>query len=124
MDNDRLHQTLLRAARSESYAPRIPADFGERVMRAVWHVRRDEALEVWACGLWRAALSSAGIAALVTSAALFVAGSADHPPGRPRWPLAGWDAAMASGDHGGPFAIDDLSIDDLLIHDLESGDLR
>ncbi len=111
MDNERLQQTLLRAARSEAGpAADVPKNFDERVMRAVGRVRRDEALEAWASGLWRAALSSAGIAGLVGGAAMFLA-------------VLGDSGSFADPDETMGVVVEESPFDELLIQDLESGDL-
>ena len=111
MDSDRLLTTLLRAARSEEgSAADVPAGFDERVMRAIGRVRRDEALEAWASGLWRAALSSAGIAGLVGGAAMFLA-------------VFGDSGVFADPEQAPGVVAEESPIDELLIHDLESGEL-
>jgi len=111
MDSERLLQTLLRAARfGPAPAGDAPEGFDERVMRAVRRGRRDQALEAWASGLWRAALSSAGIAGLMGGAAMFLA-------------VLGDAAAFPDRDDSPGMMADESSIDELLIHDLESGDL-
>jgi len=116
MDSDRLQRTLLRAARAASIPPGVPEGFEERVLRAIRRARRDETLEAWASGLWRAAISSAGVAGLMGGVALSLAVLGETVPGgdADRVP-----AAMAEES-----AIEDLLIEDLFLEDPRAGELR
>lgn len=114
MNSDGLQEILIRAARSESIEAAVPEGFAERVMRAVRAVQSEDPLECWACGLWRAALSSAGFAAVVGAAAVVLVFLEDRTGGLPgSWGFRG-DAWNGGGDE----------IAQSLIDDLESGDLR
>ena len=114
MSGNRLHQILIRAARSESIDSGVPEGFEERVMRAVRAVRIDDPLDSWASGLGRAALSSAGFAAGVGLIAIILAFTDDGSIG------PSWGVGFRS-DHW-PGAGDEIAR--VLIDDLESGDLR
>jgi len=117
MNSDGLHEILIRAARSESIEAAVPEGFAERVMRTVRTVRTlhsEDPLECWACGLWRAALSSAGFAAVVGAAAVVLVFLEDRTGGLPgSWGFRG-DAWNGGGDE----------IAQALIDGLESGDLQ
>lgn len=114
MNTDRLRQTLIRAARCERLPGGVPEGFEDRVMRAV-HLRRpDDALESWASGLWRAAVSSAGFATVVGAVALAWVLMADPGMGRASHPVLRSEGPQGAGDE----------VAWVLIEDLEAGDLR
>ena len=134
MNDERLREILIRAGRSESTGAAVPTGFEARVMRAVRAVRPEDPLEAWASGLWRAALSSVGVAAVVGAAALFLGVFSEPPSGGlgGGWAFQG-DVWNGAGDELALGSIDDSSIDDSLIDDpwgdgpsideLKSGDL-
>jgi hypothetical protein len=129
MNDERLREILIRAGRSESTGAAVPTGFEARVMRAVRAVRPEDPLDAWAAGLWRAALSSAGVAAVVGVAALFLGGYSEERMGgrRGAWGFQG-DAWKGGGDELAQAWIDDSLIDDPWgdgpsIDELKSGDL-
>lgn len=114
MNSDRLRRTLIRAARLERPPGGVPEGFEDRVIRAI-HLRRpDDALESWATGLWRAAVSSAGFATVVGAAGLLWVLMVDPGTSRASHPVLRSEGSQGAGDE----------VAWVLIEDLEAGDLR
>jgi hypothetical protein len=64
MKTDPLHQALIRAGRADPTSDAVPYAFEKRVMAAVRRAAAPDPMKGWVLGLWRAALSSAGVAAI------------------------------------------------------------
>lgn len=114
MNSDRLRRTLIQAARCERLPGGVPEGFEDRVMRVIRLRRPDDALESWAVGLWRAAVSSAGFATVVGVVGLVWVLTVDPGIGRASHPVFRSEGPQGAGDE----------VAWVLIEDLEAGDLR
>jgi hypothetical protein len=111
MNRNTLHQTLIRAARTEKVAQGVPPGFEARVMAAIHRIEPDESLRRWASILWKAAFSSAGFAAAVCVAAMVFLAEEERP-------RVGRDLGSLSETING----DGDEIASVLIADLEEGE--
>jgi hypothetical protein len=64
MNLDELHKKLIAAARAEVPVDRVPYAFEKRVSALLASRVAPHALDAWVTGLWRAAVSCVGVAAL------------------------------------------------------------
>jgi hypothetical protein len=111
MNRNMLHQTLIRAARTERVHDGVPSGFEARVMAAVRRIEPEESLRHWASVLGKAAFSSAAVAAVVCLMAMIV-GHGNGGPGVARDPGSAVESIHGAGDE----------IAGVLIEGLESGE--
>src|SRR5262245_31523716 len=65
MNLDGLVNSLLANARRQSPSDHVPYAFEQRIMARLRELRPNDRLTVWTAGLWRAALSSIAVAAVL-----------------------------------------------------------
>jgi hypothetical protein len=115
MNRDMLYQTLIRAARTERVEQGVPMGFEARVLEAIHRVELDPVLRRWASVLWKAAFSSAGVAAAVCLAAMLFLAEDERP-------RVARDSGSALGSLSEPINGDGDEIASVLIADLEEGE--
>lgn len=71
MNLNELHTKLIAAARADAPLDRVPYAFEKRVSALLKSRVAPNALDAWVTGLWRAAVSCVGVAALCGMLALF-----------------------------------------------------
>ncbi len=65
MNTDSLYRTLIRAGRADPPSDKVPYAFEKRVMAAIHGISKPDPMKGWVMGLWRAAVSCVGVAAVV-----------------------------------------------------------
>lgn len=65
MNTDSLYRTLIRAGRTDPPSEKVPYAFEKRIMAAVRGISKPDPMKGWVLGLWRAAVSFAGVAAII-----------------------------------------------------------
>jgi len=75
MNLDELHTKLIAAARADAPADRVPYAFEKRVSALLASRVAPHALDAWVTGLWRAAVSCVGVAALCGMLAVITSAS-------------------------------------------------
>ena len=115
MNRNMLYQTLIRAARIEKVEQGVPLGFEARVLTAIHRVEPDLALRRWASVLWKAAFSSAGVAAAVCMGAMVYLAQEEGP-------RVVRDSGAALGSLSEAINGDGDEIASVLIADLEEGE--
>ena len=75
MNLDELHTKLIAAARADEPADHVPYAFEKRVSALLASRVAPHALDAWVTGLWRAAVSCVGVAAVCGMLTLFTSAS-------------------------------------------------
>lgn len=75
MNLDDLHKKLIAAARADAPADHVPYMFEKRVSALLASRVAPQSLDAWVTGLWRAAVSCVGVAAVCGMLALFTSAS-------------------------------------------------